>query len=53
LNTKNDDEQLNLCASKSGIEKDICFIIVSIKQGNPLLCENIKSDFYRFSCLRA
>ncbi len=46
-----------LCDTKEGADKDICYLVLASAQSNngkadPRLCNHIRSDFYRFSCLR-
>ena len=44
-----------VCAQKSGNERDICYLVLSIKKDgrDSSLCENIASDFYKITCYRA
>lgn len=53
LDEKTGDQQIEICNSKAGAEKDLCLIITSMKLYNPELCSEITSDFYRLTCLRA
>jgi len=46
-------EQVGICSSMDSQQKDLCLLIVSIKTGEKSLCEQMESDFYRFSCLQA
>jgi len=43
------------CAQKSGEEQDLCYLILSIMRDgeDERICENIKSDFYKITCLRS
>ena len=44
-----------VCAQKTGNEKDICYLVLSIKEDgrNRSLCDSIVSDFYKITCYRA
>jgi len=50
---KTDAQQNTVCSSKPEQEKDLCLLIMSIKKGSYEKCGEIKSEFYRFACLRA
>jgi len=53
LKEKTFEEQLQLCSSKDGQQRDLCLLIVSVKTGAKDLCSQIQSDFYKFSCMQA
>lgn len=42
-----------LCAQKAVPEQDICYLVLTILENRPHLCENINSDFYKITCYRA
>ena len=42
-----------LCAQKAVPEQDICYLVLTIIENRPQLCENIASDFYKITCYRA
>tara|TARA_Y100000034_G_scaffold13020_1_gene13660 strand:+ start:1153 stop:1866 length:714 start_codon:yes stop_codon:yes gene_type:complete len=44
-----------ICNSKTSIEKDVCILTLAAKydQANALDCQNINSNFYKFTCIRA
>ena len=53
LEDKTNMQQDEICNSKSEQEKDLCLLVVSIKEGSHLKCNEIESEFYRFACMRA
>ncbi|MEM4336931.1 MAG: hypothetical protein QXG86_02920 [Candidatus Woesearchaeota archaeon] len=53
LKGKTEKQQEDLCNSKTGQERELCLLILSIKSGSLERCKEIKSDFYRFACMRA
>jgi hypothetical protein len=50
-----------VCEAKSGPERDVCYLVLATvmsKQKDPIsdpvsVCDNIRSDFYRFTCKRS
>lgn len=53
LEGKTYDQQFQICNAKPSQEKDLCLLILSIKTVNKDLCSQVKSDFYKFSCMQA
>ena len=53
LDGKTEAQQSGICSSKQEQEKDLCLLILSIKTSSPGKCNDIKSEFYRFACMRA
>ncbi len=47
------EEQMEYCNSIDAQQRDLCVLIVSIKNSVKGLCSQIDSDFYKFSCLQA
>jgi len=47
-----------LCDAKYGADKDVCYLVLATARsyhGMDVkgMCENIDSDFFRFSCIRS
>ncbi len=55
LRLKTYSQAKDICESKIGSEKDICFLTLAAmyKEALPIICENIDSTFYKFTCIRA
>ena len=48
----------SICANESGAQKDVCYLVLATARfaqsgETEGLCENIDSDFYKFSCLKS
>jgi len=43
------------CAQKTGEEQDLCYVVLSVMRDgkDSSLCDNIKSDFYKITCVRS
>ncbi len=52
------DSATELCSSKSGYEKDLCFVVLAVSHGNEIqdaeeFCNKVETSFYRITCMRA